>query len=46
MAQKGILSDAEANARKMVWYEEDKGVKTLTEIIELMERAGHHTRVR
>jgi len=43
MAQKGILSDAEANARKMVWYDEDKGIKTLTEIVELMERAARHT---
>ena len=46
MAQKGILSDAEANARKMVWYGEDKGVKTLTEIVELMERAARHMRDR
>lgn len=39
LAQKGVMPDAEANARKMVWYDEDKGVKTLTEIVELMERA-------
>jgi len=30
----------------MVWYDEDKGIKTLTEIVELMERAARHMRVR
>ncbi|MCA0375582.1 MAG: thioredoxin family protein [Gemmatimonadetes bacterium] len=39
LAQKGVLADSEANARKMVWYDEDKGVKTLTEVVALMERA-------
>jgi len=46
MAQKGILSETEANARKMVWYEEDKGATTLTELVELMEQAARYTRVR
>lgn len=44
LAQKGVLADSEANARKMVWYDEDKGVKTLTEIVALMERAQRSSR--
>jgi hypothetical protein len=39
IAQKGVLSDSEANTRKMVWYDKDKGVQTVTEIVALMERA-------
>jgi hypothetical protein len=39
LAQKGVLSDSLANARKMLWYDDDKGVKTLTELVTLMERA-------
>lgn len=40
LAQKGVLSESEATARKMVWYDEDKGAKTLAEIVGLMERAA------
>ncbi|MBY0489694.1 MAG: thioredoxin family protein [Gemmatimonadaceae bacterium] len=39
LAQKGVMSDADAHTRKMAWYDEDKGVKTLAEIVALMERA-------
>lgn len=38
-ASRGVVPDAEANAKQMVWDDEDKGVKTPTEIVALMERA-------
>jgi hypothetical protein len=40
IAQKGVLSDTEANTRKMQWYTDDRGLRTLEEIVVLMERAA------
>lgn len=39
-AQRGKISDAEIFDGKMQWYEEEKGAKTLVEIVEMIEAAA------
>jgi hypothetical protein len=38
--QKGKLSDNEVFDRKMRWYDDDKGDKTLRDFVDVMERAA------
>jgi hypothetical protein len=38
--QKGKLADNEIFERKMRWYDDDKGAKTVGDIVALLERAG------
>lgn len=40
LAQKGTLSDDAIVTRKMQWYTDDRGLKTLEEIVVMMERAA------
>ena len=42
--QKGKAKDDEIFERKMKWYDDDKGLKTLEELVEMMERAGRGER--
>lgn len=38
--QKGKMSDNEIFERKMQWYDDDKGLKTVAEVVALMEKAS------
>ncbi len=42
-AQKGKMSDNDIFEKKMKWYDDDKGLKTVEEVVALMERAAKTT---
>lgn len=42
-AQKGKMSDNDIFEKKMKWYDDDKGLKTVEEVVALMERAAKPT---